>query len=59
MSEIIIGTEFNDPAMQGYPRSGSGKNDGVPFLLLPVKIETRFMKANRPVRDVDLISGCA
>ena len=54
MSEIIIGTEFNDPAMQAIRDQVAGKNDGVPFLLLPVKIETRFMKASRPVRDVDL-----
>lgn len=53
MSEIIIGTEFNDPDMQAIRDQVSGKNDGIPFLLLPVKIETRFMKANRPVRDVD------
>jgi hypothetical protein len=54
MSEIIIGTEFNDPAIQAIRDQVSAKNDGVPFLLLPVKVETRFMKVARPVRDVDL-----
>ncbi|HZI25839.1 MAG TPA: hypothetical protein VFD46_12225, partial [Chryseolinea sp.] len=53
MSEIIIGTEFNDPAIQAIRDQLSSKDDGVPFLLLPVKIETRFMKVARPVRDVD------
>ncbi|HKZ36227.1 MAG TPA: hypothetical protein VJ184_01160, partial [Chryseolinea sp.] len=53
MSEIIIGTEFNDPDLQAIRAQVSSKNDGVPFLLLPVKIETRFMKVARPVRDAD------
>ena len=57
MSELVIGTEFNDPAMQSIRDQVAAKSDGIPFLLLPVKIETRFMKADRPVLDTDPFPG--
>jgi hypothetical protein len=54
MSDIINGTAYNDPDLQGIRDQVATQNDGIPFLLLPVKIETRFMKVDRPVYETDV-----
>jgi len=54
MSEIINATGFNDPAIQVIRSQVATRDDAIPFLLLPVKIETRFMKADREIVERDM-----
>lgn len=49
MSEPIIATTFTDPAIEAIRSQVAGNNDNIPYLLLPVKIETRFMRVDRPI----------
>lgn len=53
MSDIITAVIYNDPALDSIRTQVSGKNDQIPYLLLPVKIETRFMKVDRPLVSRD------
>ena len=43
-----IQANYTDPNLQSVRETVAGKSDGIPFLLLPVRMETRFMKAERP-----------
>jgi len=54
MSEIIYATDYTDPGLQAIRDLAQSKNDNIPFLLLPVKIETRFMKVDRPLHQPDV-----
>ena len=49
MSEPIIATTYTDPAIQAIRTQVAANDDKIPYLLLPVKIETRFMRVDRPV----------
>ena len=49
MSEQIIATTYTDPAIQSIRTQVAANDDTIPYLLLPVKIETRFMRVDRPV----------
>ena len=49
MSEQIIATTFTDPAISAIRAQVAANDDHIPYLLLPVKIETRFMRVDRPV----------
>jgi hypothetical protein len=49
MSEPIIATTYTDPAIQAIRTQVAANDDAIPYLLLPVKIETRFMRVDRPV----------
>jgi hypothetical protein len=49
MSEPIIATTFTDPGINSIRAQVAGNSDLVPYLLLPVKIETRFMRVDRPI----------
>ena len=51
MSTMIHATTYNDPLIQTIRNQVTAKSDGVPYLLFPVKIETRFMEVERSVRD--------
>jgi hypothetical protein len=53
MSEPIIATTYTDPAINAIRTQVAGNDDGIPYLLLPVKIETRFMKVDRPITKPD------
>src|SRR5689334_20566388 len=53
MSEQIIATGFTDPLLAGIRAQVAAKTDHIPFLLLPVKIETRFMKVDKPLTEKD------
>lgn len=44
---------YNNPEILDLRNSVQEKNDNIPFLLLPVKIETRFMEVDRAVLDFD------
>ena len=48
---MIEASEYTDPLLQSIRNMVSQKDDGIPFLLMPVKLETRFMKAERPIDD--------
>lgn len=50
MSEQIIATTFTDPAINAIRAQVAANDDRIPYLLLPVKIETRFMRVDRPVK---------
>ena len=49
MSGNIIATSFTDPNINTIRTQVGLNDDKIPYLLLPVKIETRFMKVDRPV----------
>ncbi len=49
MSQDIISTKFNDPNIQQVRQATGRHSDQFPFLLMPVRLETRFMKVDRPV----------
>lgn len=49
MSEPIIATTFTDPAINAIRAQVAANSDLIPYMLLPVKIETRFMRVDRPV----------
>ena len=53
MSEPIIATTFTDPGINDIRAQVAGNSDLVPYLLLPVKIETRFMRVDRPIVKPD------
>ncbi|MFT3701514.1 MAG: hypothetical protein QM802_04050 [Agriterribacter sp.] len=53
MSEQIIATTYTDPAVNAIRTQVAANDDGIPYLLLPVKIETRFMRVDRPVSKPD------
>ena len=53
MSEPIIATTFTDPGINSIRAQVAGNSDLVPYLLLPVKIETRFMRVDRPIVKPD------
>lgn len=48
MSSQITATVHEDSAIQSIRNDVAAKNDGIPFLLLPVRVETRFMTVDRP-----------
>ncbi len=48
MSSPITASVNEDSALSSIRSQVAAKNDGIPFLLLPVRIETRFMTADRP-----------
>ena len=43
----IIKAQIEDPRINDIRNSIHQKNDAIPFLLLPVRIETRFMQVQR------------
>lgn len=45
---MITATDFTDPRINSIRSNVGRKDDGIPFLLLPVKVETRFMRVDRP-----------
>ena len=49
MSQDIISTAFYDPNVQQVRQATGRHSDMFPFLLMPVRLETRFMKVDRPV----------
>ena len=49
MSQDIISTKFNDPNIDQIRTSTGRLNDKYPFLLMPVRLETRYMRVDRPV----------
>lgn len=44
----MIKAKYTDPKLDQIRDAVAGKTDGIPFLLLPVRMETRFMKVERP-----------
>src|SRR4051812_10647867 len=56
MSKIIT-AQLEDPRIADIRNSVNQKNDAIPFLLMPVRIETRFMQVQRlPPKDVTIES---
>jgi hypothetical protein len=45
----ITATVHQDPEIDDIRASVASKSDGYPYVLLPVKIETRFMKVDKPI----------
>ncbi|WP_221392470.1 hypothetical protein [Dyadobacter sp. NIV53] len=56
MSEPIIATAYTDPRLDTIRAQVALKDDTIPYLLLPVKIETRFMKVERPLFNPDVFA---
>ncbi len=56
MSENINATGYTDPAIAAIRNQVSTKSDGIPYLLLPVKIETRFMKVDKSIQEGDVFT---
>lgn len=57
MSHTIHATVHSDPELLAIRNMVAGKNDGIPFTLLPVRIETRFMKVDKPIYTRDPFPG--
>ncbi|GEM_PF-1674261 len=53
MSEIINPTGNNDLKIEEIRNQVKAHSDAIPYLLLPLKIETRFMRVDRPVFEKD------
>lgn len=49
MSQTIIGESFHDTKLDDIRQMVSTKNDNTPFLMLPVRVEARYMTVDRPV----------
>ena len=53
----IINAQIEDPRINDIRNSVHQKDDAIPFLLLPVRIETRFMQVQRvPVQKITIES---
>ena len=50
---MINATDYTDPNIQLIRSLVEAKSDAYPFLLLPVKIETRFMRVDRQAEEND------
>jgi len=46
---MIQATDYTDPLIDSIRQTVASKDDQIPFLLLPIKIETRFMKVEKPL----------
>jgi hypothetical protein len=57
MSSPITATIHQDPELQAIRNSVATKNDGNPYLLLPIRIETRFMLADTSLGGVVVFPG--
>lgn len=53
MSNTIQAAIHTDPELSAIRTMVGGKNDGIPFTLFPVRIETRFMLVDKPIRTRD------
>jgi hypothetical protein len=53
MSQDIISTKFYDPNIAQIRSSTKRLDDKYPFLLMPVRLETRYMRVDRPVSGYD------
>lgn len=53
MSTPITATVHSDPEIETIRTQVASKNDGIPYVLLPVKIETRFMTVDQPLVATD------
>src|SRR5688572_1799680 len=53
MSHTIHAAVHSDPELAAIRTMVAGKNDGIPFTLFPVRIETRFMRVDKPIRTRD------
>src|SRR5690606_38043922 len=52
-----INAQIEDPRINDIRNSVHQKNDAIPFLLLPVRIETRFMQVQRvPAQEITVES---
>ena len=49
MSQDIISTKFYDPNIEQVRTATQQHNDKYPFLLMPLRLETRYMTVDRPV----------
>ncbi len=47
----IQAAEYIDPQLQDIINNIHSKDDRIPFLLLPVRVETRFMQVDRPLNQ--------
>ena len=50
---MSISARYTDPLIQQVKATAGAKPNRIPFLLLPVRIETRFMKAERPIAALE------
>jgi hypothetical protein len=57
MSNTITATVHSDAELASIRNMVAIKNDGIPFLLLPVKVETRFMTVDVPIYVGDTFPG--
>jgi len=54
MSNLVNANGYNDPEIVAIRNQVNTNTDTIPYLLLPVKIETRFMRVDRPILTPDV-----